>query len=117
MSDSTKTHGLCPRCELPTSGPCECSGAADFLGTAHDWFDSGMIQGVLSCRICGIVKRSDGKNKPCGGPVRVGPRTLQTNSGCSVCKHLNCVCPTSGEVLREEGLRSDSERKNGWLSQ
>ncbi len=27
-----------------------------------------------TCAICGYVRRRDGKNKPCPGPVRVGPR-------------------------------------------
>lgn len=37
----------------------------------HDWherFD------LTCCRNCGIVKRADGKNKPCKGSVKVGPR-------------------------------------------
>ncbi len=26
------------------------------------------------CKVCGIVKRADGKNKPCKGPTKVGER-------------------------------------------
>lgn len=30
--------------------------------------------GVVACRVCGIVKRRDGNNKPCRGPVEVAIR-------------------------------------------
>lgn len=40
----------------------------------HEWFNSGLLSGAMSCRKCGIVKRSKGLNKPCRGHVRVGPR-------------------------------------------
>lgn len=34
------------------------------------------------CQICGVVRREDGKNNPCKGPVRVGPRaTPQPGKG------------------------------------
>ena len=34
--------------------------------TGYDW---------ESCKHCGKVRRADGNNKPCKGPVRVGPRS------------------------------------------
>lgn len=40
---------------------------------AHDWFTPNFI-GYECCRACGIIKRADGKNKPCKGPVGVRPR-------------------------------------------
>lgn len=30
--------------------------------------------GFTSCEVCGIVRRADGANGPCKGPVSVGPR-------------------------------------------
>jgi hypothetical protein len=43
----------------------------------HNWFDSGMLKGVLSCKRCGLVQRADGNNKPCVGKVQVGLRSKQ----------------------------------------
>ncbi len=44
---------------------------------AHDWFTYGRLNWEC-CRVCGIVRRMDGKlNKPCKGPVAVGPRADQ----------------------------------------
>lgn len=34
----------------------------------HAWFQR---FGLTCCKLCGIVKRRDGANKPCPGPVRV----------------------------------------------
>lgn len=47
----------------------------------HQWFDSGMLKGVESCRVCGVVRQRDGRNddKPCRGAVRVGPRSCTCN--------------------------------------
>lgn len=40
----------------------------------HKWVDSyKSIKGPL-CLICGIMKRADGKNKPCKGPTRIATR-------------------------------------------
>lgn len=39
----------------------------------HDWFVPGFIK-YECCRLCGIIRRRDGKNKPCRGPVRLGLR-------------------------------------------
>lgn len=36
--------------------------------TEHEWFE---WRGMTCCKKCGIVKRRDGKNKPCKGVVRV----------------------------------------------
>ena len=46
---------------------------------AHEWFDSGMLNGVLSCRKCGMVQKRDGTNKPCRGNVCVGPRATPSS--------------------------------------
>lgn len=44
---------------------------------AHDWFTYGRLNWEC-CRVCGIARRMDGKvNKPCKGPVAVGPRADQ----------------------------------------
>lgn len=37
----------------------------------HDWID---YRGLTCCSLCGIVKHADGKNNPCKGKVKVGPR-------------------------------------------
>lgn len=39
----------------------------------HDWFFYARL-GCECCRKCGIIKRADGQNKSCPGPVKVGPR-------------------------------------------
>lgn len=39
----------------------------------HEWFTYGRLNWEC-CRLCGIVRRLDGKNSPCKGPVSVGPR-------------------------------------------
>ena len=38
----------------------------------HDWFLPRRFAYPI-CRICGIVQRRDGKNKPCKGPTRLRP--------------------------------------------
>ena len=40
--------------------------------SAHDWH---LRFGLTCCKACGIVRRADGKNKPCPGPVRIGLRS------------------------------------------
>jgi hypothetical protein len=41
----------------------------------HDWFEYHSSRLVMTCcRNCGIIKREDGKNKPCPGVVPVGLR-------------------------------------------
>lgn len=40
----------------------------------HDWFQPTRQQAGYPwtiCRICGVVQRRDGKNKPCKGPTRL----------------------------------------------
>lgn len=39
---------------------------------AHEWFDCGMLKGLLSCRRCGIMQNSGNADGLCKGPVRVG---------------------------------------------
>lgn len=46
---------------------------------AHDWFTYGRLQWEC-CRMCGIVRRRDGKNSPCKGPASVGPRDNGENA-------------------------------------
>jgi len=41
----------------------------------HDWFN---YRGLICCRICGIVKRMDGVNKACKGPIVVTTRASAT---------------------------------------
>jgi hypothetical protein len=43
------------------------------LTREHDWFMPDFI-GYECCRKCGIVRRSNGKNNPCPGIVRVALR-------------------------------------------
>lgn len=50
--------------EVDASGSSHCS-------LAHVWW---IFSGLECCKVCGKVKRRDGKNKPCTGAVRVGPR-------------------------------------------
>ena len=36
----------------------------------HDWYvPDGYVYPI--CRVCGVVQRRDGKNKPCKGPTRL----------------------------------------------
>lgn len=39
----------------------------------HEWFTYGRLNWEC-CKVCGIVRRIDGKNSPCKGPSPVGPR-------------------------------------------
>ena len=34
----------------------------------HEW------NGLTCCKVCGIVRRRDGRNSRCKGPAKVGPR-------------------------------------------
>lgn len=45
--------------------------AALEAGGGHDWHER---FGLTCCLKCGVVRRADGKNKPCPGIVRVGLR-------------------------------------------
>lgn len=38
----------------------------------HVWW---IWQGIECCKVCGIVRRKDDKNKPCRGPVKITLRT------------------------------------------
>ena len=38
----------------------------------HDWYRPRQYAYPI-CRICGVVQRTDGKNKPCKGPTRLRP--------------------------------------------
>lgn len=47
----------------------------------HEWFTYGRLNWEC-CRVCGVVRRKDGNNSPCKGPVAVGPReTLDEQIG------------------------------------
>ena len=39
----------------------------------HTWW---LWQGIECCKVCGIVRRKDDKNKPCKGPTRIVLRQL-----------------------------------------
>lgn len=47
----------------------------------HEWFrPEWLLSEWECCKICGTVRRADGvDNKPCRGPVYVGPR--ESNKG------------------------------------
>ena len=51
--------------DMPKTSPA--SGSAPSV-LEHDWFQRGNL---TACRLCGIVQRADGQNKPCRGVVRV----------------------------------------------
>lgn len=44
----------------------------------HHWAD---YYGVLACSTCGMVKRADGRNKPCRGKTTIGLRTACVTCG------------------------------------
>lgn len=56
-------------CSWPAC-PLDCQGRHP---GEHQWFTYGRLNWEC-CRVCGIVRRKDGKNSPCKGPVAVGPR-------------------------------------------
>ena len=43
----------------------------------HEWFTYGRLNWEC-CRVCGVVRRKDGKNSRCRGPVSVGPRNAES---------------------------------------
>lgn len=43
----------------------------------HDWYRPRQYAYPI-CRICGVVQRTDGKNKPCKGPTRLRPMEGET---------------------------------------
>lgn len=49
----------------------------------HEWFRPDWLKSEWECcKICGIVRRMDGiANKPCRGPVSVGPREASPTDG------------------------------------
>jgi hypothetical protein len=49
----------------------ELKKALDAIG-AHVWFEK---DNLTACCRCGIVRRADGKNKPCRAPTRISQRT------------------------------------------
>lgn len=46
--------------------------------SGHQWFNR---FGLTCCKSCGIVKRADGRNKPCPGKVRVELRENRIKNG------------------------------------
>jgi len=36
----------------------------------HEWFKPSWLKWE-SCKVCGVVRRADRKNKPCRGPVKI----------------------------------------------
>jgi hypothetical protein len=55
----------------PVSLKGEC-GEGVKLDGKHSWFQR---FGLTCCKLCGIVRRADGNNSRCPGPVRVGLRS------------------------------------------
>lgn len=50
----------------------------------HRWLDRkfrGFTKPITCCQNCGILKRADGKNKPCPGKVRVELRENRIKTG------------------------------------
>ncbi len=43
----------------------------------HEWFRHPTLI-FDSCKLCGIIKRADGRNKPCRGLVKIGLRSVST---------------------------------------
>lgn len=41
---------------------------------AHQWVPPHGPIRWEHCGVCGVVRRHDGLNGPCGGPVRIAPR-------------------------------------------
>jgi hypothetical protein len=41
----------------------------------HEWINWG---GMVCCKTCGIVRRSDDSNSTCKGPVKIAPREALT---------------------------------------
>lgn len=41
------------------------------MGEAHKWFVHPKFAPLVTCKLCGVVKRNDGKNSPCRGKVLV----------------------------------------------
>jgi len=57
--------------DIPTFEELKASGAPPVVPGEHYW----MMFGTLPCCAhCGIVRRRDGKNRPCRGKVRVALR-------------------------------------------
>lgn len=41
------------------------------MAGGHKWFQHPKFRPLVTCKLCGIVQRADGRNKPCPGPTRV----------------------------------------------
>lgn len=54
--------------DIPTFEELKASGAPPVVPGEHYWM---MFNNLPCCAHCGIVRRRDGKNKPCRGKVRV----------------------------------------------
>ena len=46
----------------------------------HDWYRPRQYAYPI-CRICGVVRRRDGKNKPCKGPTCLRPMEGEIQDG------------------------------------
>ncbi len=69
-----------PRCQTTAGCMCGANAGPDVLRAAsetHDWFRPDFID-YDCCRKCGIVRRRDGKNRPCRGIARIGLRDEYT---------------------------------------
>jgi hypothetical protein len=61
--------------DIPTFEELKASGAPPVVPGEHYWM---MFNNLPCCAHCGIVRRRDGKNKPCRGKVRVALRDAST---------------------------------------
>ena len=58
---------------------CTCTKcAAERNDSSHLWWT---WSGLECCKLCGIVRRRDGRNGPCKGVVKVELRTLPAGTG------------------------------------
>lgn len=65
----------------------------------HDWFEPPrLVPRMEACRLCGVVRRADRKNKPCKGQVYVGLR-----SGHSDLNGLGLDEVADGKPMKFEG--------------
>lgn len=58
---------------------------AETAENTHQWFQHPRLDWP-SCRLCGIVKRADGKNSACRGKINVKLRVSQFDGELNGCK-------------------------------
>jgi hypothetical protein len=95
LAEAVPLNTPCPSClrsieeERRGYGRAECADTAlrlridaalaePVVEVEHHWAD---YYGVLACSTCGMVKRADGRNKPCRGKTTIGLRTACVTCG------------------------------------